>query len=185
MALSIKHKLVGVIGLDLPIGVVGLDEVAVLEHLGEPEALLEVLVAAAVGRVDVVDGAVAASDAARLVDSEEGVPGPFLVLCVARGPVGVVVALDDLGPEHVVGVVDPEPRRFVELGLVGRRRAVVGRVGREPVVLPPERLGPDTRGRRRVRVVARHRELDAEVDVLLLVEREAAQDDFSSVEASH
>lgn len=146
MRLGVEDPLVVVVGADLVGRLAGLDEVAVLEDLGEPEALLGVVEGAAVGRVDVGDGAEADAGAARLVDVQEGVPRPVLVLGVARGAVRVVVALDDLGPQYVRRRGDPEPLLGVELGLVARRRPVVARVA-YPAVLPPEALGADPRRR--------------------------------------
>lgn len=98
MRLGVEDPLVVVLGADLVGRLAGLDEVAVLKDLGEPEAFLGVVEGAAVGGVDVGDSAEANTCAARLVDVEESVPRPVLVLGVTGGPVGVVVALDHLGP---------------------------------------------------------------------------------------
>lgn len=121
MRLRVENPRIIVRGIDLPRRVVRLDQVAVLEDLGEPEALLEVVEAAAAGRVDVVDGAVPHAGAARRVDGQERVPRPVLVLGVARRAVRVVEALDHLRPQHVAAGADPEPGRGVEaLGVRGR-----------------------------------------------------------------
>lgn len=156
-----------------------MNQVAILEHLGKPEALLEVGEAAAAGDVDVVDGAVPAAGAARLVDGEVRLPRPLLVLGVPRGAVRVVVALDDLGPQVVGGAVDPEARALVEGLVAGRGRGV----GRRVLAQPAERLGPDLGRRLRVRVAAARDQLQAKVDVRRLVERQPAQDEVAAVEA--
>lgn len=156
-----------------------MDQVAILEHLGKPEALLEVGEAAAAGDVDVVDGAVPAAGAARLVDGEVRLPRPLLVLGVAGGAVRVVVALDDLGPQVVGSAVDPEARAFVEGLVSGRGRGV----GRRVLAQPAERLGPDLGRRLRVRVAAPRNQLQAKVDVRRLVERQPAQDEVAAVKA--
>ncbi len=161
-----------------------MDKIAVLEHLGEEEALLEVLEPAAAGAVDVVDGRVAAAHVGGLVDADVGLPRPVLVLGVARSAVRVVQALEVLGPQDVDARRDPEPGVLVEGRLARRRPAVVARVARRLAVLPLEHLGPDPRRRRRVRVAAPVHQLQPEVDVLGLVEREAPQDEVATVEAS-
>lgn len=79
MRLGVEHPGVLPIGTrDLELGVlVRVDQVRVLEHLGEEEGLLEVGEVAAVGRVDVGDGAVAAADARVLGDVGEAGEGPL------------------------------------------------------------------------------------------------------------
>ena len=152
-----------------------MNQVAVLQHLRKPEALLEVRIAPAVGDVHVVDAREAAADAARLVDGEEGLPRPLLVDGVAGGAVGVVVALDDLGPQHVAAAGDPEAGALVEGLLVGGRPRVVGRVAVvRLVVLPVEHLGSDARRRLLVCVAAPVHERKTEVNITLLVARQAA-----------
>lgn len=169
MGLGVEDPLVVVVSVDLVGGLAGLDEVAVLEDLGEPEALLGVVEGAAVGGVDVGDGAEADARAARLVDVQEGVPRPVLVLGVARRAVRVVVALDHLGPQDVRRRRDPEPVLGVERGLVARRRPVVATRVAHPAVLPAEALGAYPCCRAEVGRVAALDELEAELDVFVVV----------------
>ena len=79
MRLGVEHPGVLPIGArDLELGVlIRVDQVRVLEHLGEEEGLLEVGEVAAVGRVDVGDGAVAAADARVFGDVGEAGEGPL------------------------------------------------------------------------------------------------------------
>ena len=56
-----------------------MDEIAVLHHLGEQEAVLEVVEATAALDVHIVQLSESRADAGRAVDSDEGVPGPVLV----------------------------------------------------------------------------------------------------------
>ena len=79
MRLSIKHPSVLSIrtrNLELSI-LIRVDQVRVLEHFGEEEGLLEIGEVAAVGCVDVRDGAVAAADAGVLGDVLEAGEGPL------------------------------------------------------------------------------------------------------------
>ncbi len=79
MRLGVEHPGILPIGArDLELGVlIRVDQVRVLEHLGEEEGLLEIGEVAAVGGVDVGDGAVAAADARVLGDVGEAGEGPL------------------------------------------------------------------------------------------------------------
>jgi hypothetical protein len=55
------------------------DQVSVLEHLGEEEGFLEIVETATVGRVDVCDRAVAAADAGVVGNGLEAGVGPLFV----------------------------------------------------------------------------------------------------------
>ena len=79
MRLSIKHPSVLSIrtrNLELSI-LIRVDQVRVLEHLSEEEGLLEIGEIAAVGSVDVGDGAVAAADAGIFNNVLEAGEGPL------------------------------------------------------------------------------------------------------------
>lgn len=89
MSLGVEDKLV-VLGLDLNVLVVNVDEVRVLEGLGEEEALLEVVLAAAIGLGDVLDAREAGATAALLHDGLEALVSEVLPLLVAGGAVSVV-----------------------------------------------------------------------------------------------
>jgi hypothetical protein len=169
MRLSIEHPLIIMPRVDLIRRISRLDEVAVLQHLGEPETLLGVVEAASVRLIHVHDGAEADTGRAGPVDVEEGVPGPVLVLRVPCGAVGVVVTLDDLGTQDVGRGGDPEAVLVVESRLIAWRGPVVGRVDCELAVLPAEALRPDARRSANVGLVASLDELEAKVDVLPLV----------------
>lgn len=88
MRLSVKHPSVLPIrtrNLELSI-LIRLNQVRVLEHLGEEEGLLEIGEIAAVGSVDVGDGAVAAADAGVLDDVLEAGEGPLRLGLVSTLP---------------------------------------------------------------------------------------------------
>lgn len=160
-------------------------QIAVFEHLGEPEALLEVVEATAIGRVHVLDARKPTPDAARLVDSLKSVPGPVLILGVSRRTVGIVVALNDLRPQHVIATGDPEARLIVKRLLVLRWRRIGTRVKRALRILPRENFRADPGCRRRVRLVAAVNEREPKIRVGLLAEREAAEDEVATVKTSH
>lgn len=101
MRLGVEDPLVVVVGADLILRLTGLDEVAVLEDLGEPEAFLGVVEGATIRCVDIGDGTKADTSTASPVDVEEGVPCPVLILGVTRSAVRVVVALDYFGSQDV------------------------------------------------------------------------------------
>ena len=98
MRLSIKHPSVLSIrtrNLELSV-LIRVNQIRVLEHFGKEEGLLEIGEIAAVGSVDVSDGAVAAADAGVLDDVFETGEGPlrcvgWLVCCSLTCAKGVVV----------------------------------------------------------------------------------------------
>ena len=79
MCLRIKHPLVlPLLARNLILGIqIGVDQVGVLENLGEEERFLEVRETTAVGRIDVCDRAVAAADARGVADGFEAGVGPL------------------------------------------------------------------------------------------------------------
>jgi hypothetical protein len=79
MCLRIKHPLVlPLLARNLILGIqIGVDQVGVLENLGEEERFLEVRETTAVGRIDVCDRAVAAADARGVGDGLEAGVGPL------------------------------------------------------------------------------------------------------------
>jgi len=128
MRLGIKHPLIIMFRINLIRCLARLDEIAVLQHFGEPEALLGVVEAASVRLIHVHDGAEADTGRAGPVDVEEGVPGPVLVLRVPCGAVGVVVTLDHFGTQDVGRGGDPEAVLGIEARLVAWRGPVVARI---------------------------------------------------------
>lgn len=79
MRLSIEHPSVlptRTRNLELSV-LIRVDQIRVLEHFGEEEGLLEIGEAAAVWRVDIGDGAVAAADAGVFGDVGEAGEGPL------------------------------------------------------------------------------------------------------------
>lgn len=116
MSFRVENPLIVVIGRDLIRGLAGLDEIAVLQNLGEEKALLLVEVVSMIWCVNVAQTSEPNADGAGRVDPKERVPGPVLILGLARGAPGVVVTLDDFRSEIVVlGTVNkPESRRVIE-----------------------------------------------------------------------
>ena len=83
MRLSVEDPLVLPIrARNLELGIlVCVDQVGVLENLGEEERFLEVRETTAVGRIDVCDRAVAAADAGGVDDGFEAGEGPLWWKC--------------------------------------------------------------------------------------------------------
>lgn len=97
----------------------------------------------------------------------------ILILPIARNPISIIKTLNNLRPEDVIPIRDPETRALIERRLVRRD---VRRV-------PTERLGADAREGLGVGVLAGVDELEAEVGVLLLFEDQAAEEEHAAVEA--
>ena len=83
MRLSVEDPLVLPIrARNLELGIlIRVDQVRVLEHFSEKEGLLEVGEVAAIGSVDIGDGAVATADASRVDDGFEAGEGPLWWKC--------------------------------------------------------------------------------------------------------
>lgn len=83
MGLSIEDPAVRAIRVrHLPLGIlIRVDHVRVLEHFGKEEGLLEIIEAAAVSSVDVVDGTIAAADTGCFDDRLESCEGPLPSRC--------------------------------------------------------------------------------------------------------
>jgi len=83
MSLGVEHPAILSVGIrNLPFGVlICVDQVGVLEHFSEEEGLLEVGEVAAIGSVDIGDGAVATADASRVDDGFEAGEGPLWWKC--------------------------------------------------------------------------------------------------------
>jgi len=81
MRLGVEHpRVLPILARNLVLGIqIRVDQVSVLEHLGEEEGFLEIVETAAVGRVDVCDRAVAAADAGVVGDCLEAGVGPLFV----------------------------------------------------------------------------------------------------------
>lgn len=184
MGLGVKDKQVVTVSLDLKLVILGKDKVQVLEGLGEPEALHLGVEAAAVLGHDVCDaGEAARVDAQGAVKGLEGVPGEVLPLGVAGDAVGVVDALEGLGPQDVGAGRGPEARRLVKVGVLGRRQRVQAGAVLLGAVDPAEALGADARGRLAVELEAGLGELEAKLGVLGFLEGDAAEDEVAAVEA--
>ena len=75
MRLSIIHERIPPLAIDLPFRIRGVDEIAILEHLGEEKRVLEVIKRAACDAVDVGDFREPGPCPAGRVDGAEGMPG--------------------------------------------------------------------------------------------------------------
>ena len=82
MRLSVEHPLIlPLLTRNLILGIqIRVDQISVLENLGEEERFLEIGETTAAGRVDVVDRAVAAADASGVADGLEAGVGPLFWL---------------------------------------------------------------------------------------------------------
>ena len=174
MPFAVEHKLIRAVAwLHLPGAILADPQIGVLEHLGEQEALLVVLLVAPVLRVDIAHARKARLRPARRIDRDKRIPHPVAVLPVARHPVCVVEALHDLRPQDVAAVRDVEPGALVQIALFGRQLLLV----------PRERLRPDVGRCLRVCLVAGAHQIQPEVDQLLVAQHRAAQQEAAAVEA--
>jgi hypothetical protein len=96
-----------------------------------------------------------------------------LVLAIASGAVSVVERFQDLRAQDVKTARDVESRTLVELCLV------LGHLAR----IPAEALGANASQSLVVGVLAAGDELKAEINVLLLLEDEATEDEVSTIKA--
>jgi len=122
------------------------DEVAILHHFGEQEAVLEVVEATTALDIHVVQFSKSRTDASGAVDSDERIPGPFLVRCVTSGPISVVETLNNLRSENIHRRGDVETCLVIECLLVSRWWRVSGVICRGGVGDPSELFGSDSCG---------------------------------------
>ena len=178
VSLRVIHKRILAPRLDLDFTLLRKNQVQILERLSKPEALHVIKVAAAISLGNVAHAGVGGPSLGYFLHVAKGLPCHVLVLAVAGDAVGVVQALHGLGAQDVRGRGGPEAGLVVELGLVGGRLLAVGLGG----VDPAEALGANAGGCLLVGLVVRVGELDAVVDVLLLVEEDTAEDEVSTSE---
>lgn len=184
--LRIVHELVrGTLALHMHRPVGRKDEIQVLERLGHPEALHLVHKTTAILLGDIGQLSVGVVYAAQLPDLLERGPRHVLVLFVAREPVRVVDGFHGFGPQDVVGRCVVEASLFVKLGLVRRRRPVVGVAGRKACVYPVEALWADAGCLLDVRLIVGVGDFEAELLVFLFAENDAAQDEVAASKAGH
>ena len=98
-----------------------------------------------------------------------------MVLAVSRRAVSVVERLQHLRAQNVISTSNIEPSTLVELLLVRRNSALV----------PTEPFRPDAGQGLVVGVLAAGNELEAEIDVFLLCQHQAAEDEVAAVEAGY
>jgi hypothetical protein len=132
--MSVVYRTVG--GTGSKALTVGLGQVRIFQDLGEEEALLDVVIAASPGNIDILQPRVSRSNARGGVDRNKGIPGPISVLLgvsgtitrleeamssyrmVASDTVRIIIAFHDLGPQHIVAARDIEAVLLEERGLV-------------------------------------------------------------------
>lgn len=118
MRLSIKHKLILPIRLNLPGTILGKNQIQILQRLGDPETLHHREMAAAILLQHIMQARKPVFDAARLVQCDKGIPGDFLPFRVPGGTVGVVDRLEHFGAQDVCGGGGPEAGLVVEGGVL-------------------------------------------------------------------
>jgi hypothetical protein len=96
-----------------------------------------------------------------------------LVLPIASGAIRVVKRFQDLRTQDVVAARDVKSRALIELCLV------LGHFAR----IPAKALRPNAGQSLVVSVLATGDKLEAEIDVLLLLQNEAAEDEVAAVKA--
>jgi hypothetical protein len=107
------------------------------------------------------------------VIKQEGFWTYILILAIPRRAVSVVKRLQHFRTQNVGCTRDVEPSLVVKLLLISRYSALV----------PAEPIGADSRERLVVIVLAASDELEAEVDVSLFFQDQAAEDEVAAVEA--
>ena len=120
-----------------------MNQVAILQHLGEPEAVLEVIESTSIRRINILQLRKSAACTSRRVDCHKSIPGPVPVLLVTRRPVGVVETLHHFRAKNILTVGDKETGLFVESLLISRWLRVIRVIGGGAVGDPAEDLGAD------------------------------------------
>lgn len=162
-----------------------MNQVAILQHFGKQEAVLEVIETTSICRINILQFCKPAAYTSRRVDCHKSIPRPVPVLLVTRRPVGVIETLYNFWTKDILAVGDEETGLFVESLLVRRWLRVIRVIGSGAVGDPAEDLGADACEGTDVGVVAAVDELQAKINVFLLFEGEAAEDERSAIETGN
>lgn len=109
MSLSIKHKRIPSLIINLVRPILRKNQISILQRLRKEKALLIVpLVVSSTLHIHITEDVEPGGETRIGVDSLEGFPSPFLVHWVFGYAVGVVVGFEDFGPEVVGAGFDPE-----------------------------------------------------------------------------
>jgi hypothetical protein len=154
-----------------------MNQVAILQHLGKPEAVLEVIVSTSIRRINILQLREPAAHTCRRVDGHEGIPSPISVCLVTRRPVGVVETLKHFRTKDIFAIGDVETGLFVKRCLVGWWPWVIRVIGCGTVGDPAEDLWADACEVADVSVVAAVDELQTEVNVFLFFKSKTAEDE--------
>jgi hypothetical protein len=161
-----------------------LDQITIFHHLRKQEAVLKVIVPSPTWSINIPQLRKSTSHSARSINSYKRIPRPVAIRLIACGPIRVVETLDDFRPEDILSIGDVETCFGVERGLGRGRRGIVAVCSGGGVGDPAEGFGPDAGEGASVGIVAAGDEGEAEVNVFLLLEDEAAEEEGSSVKAS-
>lgn len=118
MRLSIKHKLILPIRLNLPGPILSKNQIQILQRLRDPETLHHREIPTAILLQHIMQARKPVLDAARLVQCDKRIPGNFLPFRVAGGTVGVVDRLEHFGAQDVCGRGGPEAGVVIEGGVL-------------------------------------------------------------------
>lgn len=159
-----------------------MNQIAILHHFRKQETILKVVETASLRCINIIQFRKPGSHSARAVDGNESIPGPVSVGLVAGCAVGVVERFDDFWSQNIVRASDIEARFFVESKLISWRLGICGGRDRSVGLDPTEDFRTNTSKSALIRIMTAVHELEAEIDVFLLFEGEATEDERSTVE---
>jgi hypothetical protein len=175
----------------------------IFQHLSKPEAVLEIKKSSSIRSINILQFSKSATSTSSCVDGDKSVPGPVAILLVTSEAVGVVEGLENFWAENVVSVGDVETGFLVEGKLVGWDGRIVGVAGESAVFNPlggklvkclirsgergsyVEDFRSNACKGAVVGVFATFYQSQTKIDVLFILKNEAAEQEVSSVEASH
>jgi hypothetical protein len=159
-----------------------MNQITILQHLRKQETILKILKPASPRLIHIIQLRKAAPSSRRPINRHKRIPRPIPILLIPCRSVRIIEALDNLRTKDVIGGRDVEPRFFVERSLVRWGRRVGSIIERGVRLDPAEGFRADAGDGGGVRVFAAVDEEETEVDVFLLFEDEAAEDEVSAVE---
>src|ERR1700710_2421303 len=96
-----------------------MDQIGILQHLGEKEAVLHIIEASSTSNVNVTDFTVPRAYTSGTIDGNIGVPCPVPIFFVFGCTVRIIKALHNFWTQDIIGICDVEARLLVESYLIG------------------------------------------------------------------
>lgn len=152
-----------------------MDEITILHNFCKQKAVLEIIVTAAIRRIDILQFRKARTNPACAVDRDERIPRPVTVGLIASDSVSIVETLNDFWAKDVDSVLDVEASFLIKGDLISWRRWVDRGIGGRGVCDPCKDFRSDPRERARIGVFAAIDEGETEIDVLLLFENHTTE----------